>query len=131
MIIKKDGKQYYINVSEMQKNNEYFIVKKNSEMFYKIINNFPYINLIIENDNLIDVEVDEQKKNKKTHLESIKEEIEQLKQNLSNTDYQAIKYAEGQISEEEYQPIKAQRQAWRNSINELEARLGLEAQNNV
>ena len=46
--------------------------------------------------------------------------IAELKANLSTTDYQAIKYAEGWISEEDYAPIKAQRQAWRNEINELE-----------
>ena len=46
--------------------------------------------------------------------------IVQIKENLANTDYQAIKYAEGQISEEDYAPIKAQRQAWRDEINELE-----------
>lgn len=43
-----------------------------------------------------------------------------LKNKLTKTDYQAIKYAEGQISEEEYAPIKAQRQAWRDEINQLE-----------
>lgn len=32
-----------------------------------------------------------------------------LKQALKNTDYQAIKYAEGLLTEEEYAPIKAQR----------------------
>lgn len=47
-------------------------------------------------------------------------EIAQLKAKLSETDYQAIKYAEGFISDEEYAPIKAQRQAWRERINELE-----------
>lgn len=50
-------------------------------------------------------------------------EIESLKQMLLDTDYQAIKFAEGQISEEEYAPIREQRQSWRNSINELEAEL--------
>lgn len=48
-------------------------------------------------------------------------EIKELKQRLLDTDYQAIKYAEGQISEEEYQPIKEERQAWRDRINELES----------
>ena len=47
-------------------------------------------------------------------------DITVLKQQLRDTDYQAIKYAEGFISEEEYAPIKAQRQAWRERINELE-----------
>lgn len=48
-------------------------------------------------------------------------EIDELKKNLVDTDYKAIKYAEGEISEEDYAPIKAQRQAWRDRINELEA----------
>lgn len=48
-------------------------------------------------------------------------EIAALKQNLADTDYKAIKYAEGEISEEDYAPIKAQRQEWRVRINELEA----------
>lgn len=48
-------------------------------------------------------------------------EILRLKRLLSETDYKAIKYAEGQLSEEEYAPIKAQRQLWREQINALEA----------
>ncbi len=43
-----------------------------------------------------------------------------LKQQLSDSDYKAIKYAEGLIGEADYQPIKAQRQAWREEINKLE-----------
>lgn len=43
-----------------------------------------------------------------------------LKQKLLSTDYQAIKFAECQISAEEYEPIKKQRQEWRDKINELE-----------
>jgi hypothetical protein len=46
--------------------------------------------------------------------------IKNLKMQLEATDYQAIKYAEGWLTEEEYAPIKEQRQAWRTSINELE-----------
>lgn len=53
----------------------------------------------------------------------IKSRIQELKQNLTNTDYQAIKYAEGQLSESEYDPIKAQRQSWRDEINQLELSL--------
>ena len=52
------------------------------------------------------------------------EEITELKYNLSSTDYQAIKYAEGVMSESEYAPMKAQRQRWRERINELESSLG-------
>lgn len=46
--------------------------------------------------------------------------IENLKDNLRQTDYQAIKHSEGLITDEEYEPIKVQRQAWRDEINELE-----------
>lgn len=47
-------------------------------------------------------------------------EINELKRQLAETDYQAIKYAEGHLTEEEYRPIKEQRQIWRDKINELE-----------
>ena len=46
--------------------------------------------------------------------------INELKKLLSQSDYQAIKYAEGLLTEEEYAPIKAQRQSWRDEINRLE-----------
>lgn len=49
--------------------------------------------------------------------------IQELKSLLSKTDYKAIKYAEGLISEEEYAPIKTQRQAYRDEINKLEVEL--------
>ena len=46
--------------------------------------------------------------------------IEELKQQLADTDYQAIKFAEGWLTVEEYEPIKALRQSWRDEINRLE-----------
>ena len=46
--------------------------------------------------------------------------ISELKGYLYKTDYQAIKYAEGEISAEEYAPIKEQRRQWRAEINRLE-----------
>lgn len=50
----------------------------------------------------------------------IEEQIAQLKEQLFATDYKAIKYAEGWISEEEYAPVKAEREAIRQQIRELE-----------
>lgn len=44
---------------------------------------------------------------------------------LASTDYMAIKYAEGQLSAEEYAPMKLQRQAWRDEYNSLEEGLHL------
>ena len=51
---------------------------------------------------------------------SAETQIESLKQQLANTDYKAIKYAEGLITAEDYAAAKAQRQAWRDDINKLE-----------
>lgn len=48
--------------------------------------------------------------------------IDELKLMLKNSDYKAIKYAEGLITEIEYAPIKAQRQSYRAEINALEAK---------
>lgn len=58
---------------------------------------------------------------KEKEKEEILNKIAELKIKLEQTDYQTIKYAEGQLSEEEYTPIKAQRQAWRDEINLLES----------
>ena len=49
--------------------------------------------------------------------------IAELKQKLQDTDYKAIKYAEGELSVEEYAETKAQRRAWREEINKLEEEL--------
>ena len=47
-------------------------------------------------------------------------EIEHYKELLAESDYKAIKFAEGLISPEDYEPIKQLRQSYRNKINELE-----------
>lgn len=46
--------------------------------------------------------------------------IIELKRKLRETDYKAIKYAEGELSAEEYAETKAQRKAWREEIRALE-----------
>lgn len=51
-------------------------------------------------------------------------EIRTLKRSLAETDYKAIKYAEGVMTDEDYQATGIQRQAWRRRINELEALIG-------
>ena len=50
-------------------------------------------------------------------------QIIKVKVKLHKTDYQAIKYAEGELTEEEYAPIREQRKAWRVEINALEAEI--------
>jgi hypothetical protein len=51
-------------------------------------------------------------------------EIRTLKKQLADTDYKAIKYAEGVMTDEDYQATGIQRQAWRRRINELETLIG-------
>lgn len=49
-----------------------------------------------------------------------------LKQQLLQTDYKAIKYSEGWLTEEEYAETKAERQRIREEINRLERELSAE-----
>lgn len=51
---------------------------------------------------------------------SLKRKICVLKQNLSRTDYQALKFSDGALTEEEYASMRTQRQAWRDEINAAE-----------
>ena len=55
--------------------------------------------------------------------QEIQSQIEQLKYELQQSDYKAIKFAEGWITAEDYAQIRAERQAKRESINALEAQL--------
>lgn len=48
------------------------------------------------------------------------QEINQLKKALSDSDYKAIKYAEGELTEEEYSPTRSLRSSYRLRINELQ-----------
>lgn len=59
----------------------------------------------------------------KAAKDAILSEISSLKNQLSKTDYQAIKFAEGQLTAEEFASMRAQRQEWRDQINELENQL--------
>ena len=54
-------------------------------------------------------------------VEQYQAEILDLKKYLSDTDYKAIKYAEGEITESDYQEVKSQRHDARVRINELES----------
>ena len=55
--------------------------------------------------------------------QELESEITALKYLLSDSDYKALKYAEGEISETEYAPIKTERAKWRQLINEYQAML--------
>lgn len=67
-----------------------------------------------------DEEVEEQVFVEYTQEEKDAIRIAELKRLLNESDYKAIKFAEGLISAEEYAPIKNERQTYRNEINLLE-----------
>ncbi len=52
--------------------------------------------------------------------------IDDLKRKLTDTDYVVIKIAEGVATAEEYADVIANRKAWREEINALEAQKGVE-----
>ena len=56
-------------------------------------------------------------------IASINQQIRELQGKLAATDYQALKYSEGWITEKDYMEIKANRQSWRDTINQLQAQL--------
>lgn len=61
--------------------------------------------------------------NRNKEMLKLEFKIREIKSKLRATDYQAIKYAEGELTAEEFAPIKEQRKAWRAEINALEEEL--------
>lgn len=58
-----------------------------------------------------------------SYKEQLEREMEILKHELSKSDYEAIKYAEGWFTDEGYAPIKAERESLREKIRTLESQL--------
>jgi hypothetical protein len=61
--------------------------------------------------------------NEKELIISCNREIVFLKSRLARTDYYTYKFVEGDLTEEEFEPIKAQRKEWRDRINQLENKI--------
>ena len=55
--------------------------------------------------------------------DQIQGEINGYKIALAQTDYKALKHADGVISDAEYKETRDQRNAWRAAINDLEEEL--------
>ena len=56
-------------------------------------------------------------------ISEIEQRLQDIRMELQTTDYKAIKYAEGQYADGEYEPIKIARQELRNEYNQLEQEL--------
>ena len=66
-----------------------------------------------------DLTFSEMKYNTRKSQEMAEQRIAELKKKLFDTDYRAIKFAEGELTEEEYAPYREERRAWREEINSL------------
>ena len=80
------------------------------------LNAYQYLNgeLVLDEVKLKELKGEEDKRTKA-------EQIAELKKQLADTDYEAIKYSEGWFTDEEYAPIKAMREELREQIRALES----------
>lgn len=103
------GKNIFSNSEEVYNKNGYFRLVKEPypedggvyDPFYELNDNVIYLTW-------------------KVGTVSVEDMISQLNDNLEDTNQQAIRYAEGWITDEEYEPLRLQRQAWRDEIERLE-----------
>ena len=107
------------NADELRKaipeTNDFIFVKQLPQLNYyrqvlKVVNNA----LTVENLRLSA----EQEKN--ISIMEITAQINALKEKLAETDYKALKFIDGEFTEEEYAPIRKERKNYRIKINELE-----------
>lgn len=56
-------------------------------------------------------------------ISEIENRLKTIRMELQATDYKAIKFGEGALTEEEYAPIRLERQTLRDEYNTLEAEL--------
>lgn len=87
-------------------------------------NNLPYIE--IEDSLSLNVGLDkiiDGKLISATEIIKKQNRIIELKDLLVKSDYLCLKFMDGALSEEEYAPIRIQRQAYRDEINNLESQI--------
>lgn len=70
-----------------------------------------------------EIESFETEKQKRIESLSIQKRIQEIKKQLNDTDYVVLKIAEKVATNEEYSDTLANRQAWREEINELEGKI--------
>lgn len=60
---------------------------------------------------------------RKLEVNEKKDRIAELRSALASLDYHTLKHVDGQMTDEEYEPIKQQKIAYREEINALEAEI--------
>ena len=120
---------YESNILTDQNGNVYILPLEEGFKFHPISQSELSECLIISKDQLIGLLKGTLQFNPKTQLietrpydyREEKARIKKLKKLLADTDYQAIKYAEGVITDAEFEETRLKRIAWRAEINGLEA----------
>lgn len=84
----------------------------------QIVERFNRKNLSLGHQKLIRIEA-----KVKDQINELNFEISKIQKKLHDTDYQVIKFVDGALSEEEYEPIKLDRIKWRAEINEKEGQI--------
>ena len=123
---KTDGKVLSITT----KDNEEELKKSISESKdFIFVENLPTIKqfrqvLKVKNKTLIveDLQLTKEQEKNIIYLET-QIEIDKYKKLLEETDYKALKFIDGEFTEEEYAPIREERKIYRVKINELEDKL--------
>ncbi len=80
---------------------------------YKLVNN----EWILDENKLLAIQ---EKISKQERIEQINLEMEEIQAKLNNTDYKTLKWMEGLLTDEEYNPTKEERISLRSRYNELE-----------
>lgn len=57
--------------------------------------------------------------NLRKQKENAEVRIAELKSSLESTDYQVLKWKEGELTDEQFEPMRLQRKAWREEIRNL------------
>ena len=123
---KSDGKVLSITT----KDNEEELKKSISESKdFIFVENLPTVKqfrqvLKVKNKTLIveDLQLTKEQEKNIIYLET-QIEIDKYKKLLEETDYKALKFIDGEFTEEEYTPIREERKSYRVKINELEDKL--------
>ena len=123
---KSDGKV----LSVTTKDNEEELKKSISESKdFIFVENLPTIKqfrqvLKVKNKTLIveDLQLTKEQEKNVIYLET-QIEIDKYKKLLEETDYKALKFIDGEFTEEEYAPIREETKIYRVKINELEDKL--------
>lgn len=118
-----DNKGNVINIVAGESNYEHLLENSNEFIYVDKLPKYDLyrqsLRVVDKQLKVIDLEISPEREKTIRYME-ISQRISELKQKLASTDYQAIKFAEDELSAEEYEPTKLERRAWREEINELE-----------